>query len=65
MKNPSRLWEGGNVRGWEAIERNGFQWSQENAGNVVLRGDGGNISWGSQDGHPGNNDEEVMVQIIL
>ena len=65
MKNTSCPREGGNVRGWEATERNCFRWSKENAGNVVLRGDEGNISWGPQDGHPGNDDEEVMVHIIL
>ena len=69
-KNTSCPREGGNMRGWEGVERNGrdcngFRWSQENAEHGVVRGDEGNISWGPQGGYPGNNDEEVMVHIIL
>ena len=69
MKNTSCPREGGQVRGWEGVERegwesrdcNGLQWSQENTEKV----DEGNILWGAQGGRSGNIDEEVMVHIIL
>ena len=63
MKDTSCPMEGGQVRGWEGVQRdcNGFQWSPEKSG----KGEEGNISWGSQGGRPGNIDEEVMVHIIL
>ena len=69
-ENTSCSREGGQVRGWEGVQRggwesrdgNGFQWSQENA----EKGGEGNISWERQGrGRPGNIDEEVMVHIIL
>ena len=72
-KNASCPMERGNVRGWEGVQRNGWQsrdcngfhWSQENAEEFVVGGDERNISWGRQGGHPANNDEDVMVHIIL
>ena len=62
----ARGWEGAQRNGWQSRDCNGFHGSQENAEEVVVGGEKGNISWGRQGGHhPANTDEDVMVHIIL